>query len=64
MQKIIKGVVEGDVIRPSESVNAKEVFIIVSEGDKVDIDKIKRIRVDSAIIDEIIEGTEYGEGID
>lgn len=64
MQKIIKGVVDGDVIRPSKIVNAKEVYILVPKGDKIDIDKIKRIRVDSAIIDEIIEGTEYGEGID
>jgi len=28
MQKMIKGIVEGDVIRPLEKVNAKEVFII------------------------------------
>ena len=31
MQKMIKGIVEGDVIRPLEKVTAKEVFIISPE---------------------------------
>ncbi len=64
MQKIIRGLVENNVIRPSEKVGAKEVFIMVPGKDKVDLDKIKRIHLEPSIIDEIIEGTEYGEDID
>ncbi len=64
MQKIIKGTVEKNVIRPSENVGAKEVFIMVPGKDKVDLDKIRRIHLEPSIVDEIIEGTEYGEDID
>lgn len=64
MQKIIKGIVEKNVIRPSEKLNAKEVFIMVPGKDKIDLDKIRRIHLESSIIDEIIEGTEYGADID
>lgn len=64
MKKIIRGIVDGEVIKPSESINAKEVFIIVPGEKEVNLNKIKRIKVDPIVIDEIIEGTEYGEGID
>lgn len=64
MQKIIRGLVENNMIRPSEKVGAKEVFIMVPGKNKVDLDKIKRIHLESSIIDDIIEGTEYGEDID
>ena len=63
MQKMIKGMVEGDMIRPLEKVRTKEVFIIVPEKRKIDLNKIERIRTNPELIDEIIEGTEYGEGI-
>ena len=63
MQKMIEGTVEGDIIRPSEKINAKKVFIMVPER-KIDLNKVRRIKVAPALIDEIIEATEYGEGID
>ncbi|MDP2845396.1 MAG: hypothetical protein Q8N79_04890 [Candidatus Methanoperedens sp.] len=64
MQKIIRGTMEKNMIRPSEKVGAKEVFIMVPGKDKVDLDKIKRIHLEPSIVDDIIEGTEYGEEID
>jgi hypothetical protein len=40
MQKMIKGIVEGDMIRPLEKVRTKEVFVIVQEKGKIDLNKI------------------------
>jgi len=63
MQKMVEGIVEGEIIRPLEKINAKKVLIMVPEQ-KIELDKIRRIKVDPVLIDEIIEATEYGEGID
>jgi len=34
---------------------------MVPGKDKVELDRIKRIHLEFSIVDEIIEGTEYGE---